>query len=117
MRDTFVLARYGNIILGIWLFLSTFLWRHTQAQATNTWITGLLCAIIAAVSLRVPQARYLNALLAIWVLVAAWALPSFYAGTVWHNTIVAILIFALALVPGYAPKRRGAVGPGGPTES
>jgi hypothetical protein len=28
--------RVANIVLGIWLFLSAFLWLHSAAQMTNT---------------------------------------------------------------------------------
>ena len=67
MRDDFTWPRVANIILGIWLFISAFAWPHTYAQMTNTWIVGLLCVVFAVIAMRVPEARYLNTVLSIWL--------------------------------------------------
>src|SRR5262249_23577561 len=91
--------RIVNVILGIWLFISAFVWPHTSAQMTNTWICGVLCVIFALVAMAVPWVRYLNTLLAIWLFISAWALPSVSAGTIWNNVLCAIAIFIVSLVP------------------
>ncbi len=91
--------RIINVILGVWLFISAFVWQHTQAQMTNTWILGVLCVIFALVAMAVPWVRYLNTLLAIWLFISAWALPSVSPGTIWNNVLVAIAIFIVSLVP------------------
>lgn len=92
--------RVLNLILGVWLFISAFLWAHSQAQMTNTWILGVLAVIFALVSMyAAPQARYLNTILAIWLFISAWALPRVSVGTVWNNVIVAILMFIFSLMP------------------
>jgi hypothetical protein len=98
-----------NVILGIWLFLSAFIWPHGQAQMTNTWILGVLAVVFALASMYVRvEARYLNTLLAIWLFISAFALPRLNVATVWNNAIVAILMFIVSLVPGGrgAPLRR-----------
>src|SRR5579883_1222244 len=77
--------RIINVILGVWLFISAFVWPHTQAQMTNTWILGVLCVIFALVAMAVPWVRFLNTLLAIWLFISAWALPLVSVGTVWNN--------------------------------
>jgi hypothetical protein len=92
-------ARLVNIILGVWLFISAFIWPHTTAQMTNTWICGVLCVVFALVAMAVPVARYLNTLLAIWVFISAWALPTVSLGTIWNNVLCAIAIFIVSLVP------------------
>ncbi len=97
--------RIINVILGVWLFISAFVWPHTQAQMTNTWILGVLCVIFALVAMAVPWVRFLNTLLAIWLFISAWALPSTSAGTVWNNVLVAIAIFIVSLVPS-GPEER-----------
>jgi hypothetical protein len=38
--------------------------------------------------------------LAIWLFISAWALPTIRAGTTWNNVIVAIAIFVVSLLPG-----------------
>lgn len=103
--------RVLNVILGVWLFISAFIWPHSQAQMTNTWILGVLAVVFALVSMYVAaQARYLNTLLAIWLFISAFALPRVSVGTVWNNAIVAILMFVFSLIPARgAPLRRAAV--------
>jgi hypothetical protein len=91
--------RIVTIALGVWLFLSAFLWTHTQAQLTNTWVVGVLCVIFALISMAVPWVRYLNTLLAIWLFISAWALPTASSGTIWNNVLVAIAMFVASLMP------------------
>ena len=74
-QEDFTTARIVNIILGIWLVVSAFLWPHSYAQMNNAWIVGVLCVAFALVAMRVPEARYLNTLLAVWLFISVWALP------------------------------------------
>ena len=101
-------ARIVNIVLGIWLFISAFIWPHAYAQMTNTWICGVLCVAFAVIAMRVPEARYLNTILAVWLFISVWALPSISVGTQWNNAIVAIVIFFVSLAPSYlgGPRAR-----------
>jgi hypothetical protein len=79
---------------------------------TNTWILGLLCVVFSLIALTLPQARYLNTALAVWLFISAFALPRVNVGTVWNNALVAIAIFLFSLTPGEAlpgiPRRRHA---------
>jgi hypothetical protein len=110
VQDTTSAARAVNVILGIWLFLSAFLWPHSAAQRTNTWILGVLCVAFALSAMRSPESRYLNTILAIWLFISVWALPSISIATQWNNAIVAIAIFVASLVPSYLGDR-GTPGP------
>lgn len=92
-------ARTLNILLGIWLFISAFVWPHDAAQMTNTWILGVLCVVFAIVATRVDQVRYLNTLLGIWLFVSAFVLPTQSRGTTWNNALVAIAVFIISLTP------------------
>ncbi|MCC6559108.1 MAG: SPW repeat protein [Polyangiaceae bacterium] len=103
MRDQLTAARGINIALGVWLFISAFIWPHSYAQFTNSWLVGVLCVVFAVVAMWAPPARYLNAALAVWLFISAWALPTRSPGTVWNNVIVAIAIFVVSLLP--APRR------------
>ncbi len=109
-------ARTLNVILGIWLFISAFVWPHSGAELNNTWILGVLCVVFALVAMRVPTVRWLNTLLAIWLFISAFALPHQLVGTVWNNALVAIAIFVLSLIPndlerqGIFPRRTAAAG-------
>lgn len=92
---------YVNIALGLWLFVSAFIWPHTQAQTTNTWLIGVLCVLFAIAALRYPSARYLNTVLAVWLFISVWALPTMSLGTMWNNVLVAIAMFIISLAPAY----------------
>jgi SPW repeat-containing protein len=108
--------RIAIIVLGVWLFISAFLWPHTSAQMTNTWIVGIVCAVAAAVAVRIPDARYVDTVLAVWLFISVWALPRSAPGTAWNNALCAIAIFVLSLAPampaGLGPRRSRATGGG-----
>ncbi len=98
-QEDFTNARVVNMILGVWLFISAFLWPHSNAQMTNTWIVGVLAVAFSLIATRVAEVRFLNTVLAIWLFVSVWALPSMAAGTRWNNAIVAIVMFLVSLAP------------------
>jgi hypothetical protein len=95
-----VAARWINVVLGVWLFISAFVWPHLAAQRTNTWILGVLCFVFALVALGTSTARWLNTILAIWLFISVWALPHEHLGTMWNNAVVAIVVFLCSLTPG-----------------
>src|SRR5262249_31763739 len=70
----FLWPRGLNIVLGIWLFISAFLWPHFEPQFTNTWLLGIICVAAAVVALRVPWFRYVNTALAIWLFISAFVM-------------------------------------------
>ena len=104
--------RMVNVIIGVWLFISAFLWPHLQAQLTNTWVCGVLCVVFALVAMAVPWARYLNTLLAIWLFISAWALPAAHPGTIWNNVLCSIAIFIVSLVPSVTGASTSTPAPG-----
>jgi hypothetical protein len=91
-------ARILNIALGAWLFISTFLWRHSAPQATVTWITGLVIVAVALIALTTPAVRYLNVALGIWLIISAFSFAHIARATVWNNTLVGIVVALVALV-------------------
>ncbi|KYF91683.1 hypothetical protein BE17_10525, partial [Sorangium cellulosum] len=99
MQQQMTAARGINVALGIWLFISAFLWRHSQGQFTNTWVVGALCVVFALLAIWAPWARYLNTILAIWLFVSAWAIPALSVGTVWNNVLVSVAILIVSLLP------------------
>ncbi len=97
-------ARYVNVVLGVWLFISAFVWEHTAAERTNTWILGVLFVVFALVAMQSPGARWVNTALSIWLFISVWALPHDNLGTMWNNALVAIAVFIASLVAG--PRER-----------
>jgi hypothetical protein len=92
-----VAARVVNLVLGVWLFISAFVWSHESAQMTNTWILGVVAVIFAIVAMRVPAVRYVNSVLAVWLFISAFVLPHLHRGTVWNNALVALVMFFVSL--------------------
>jgi hypothetical protein len=92
--------RWIPIALGAWLFVSAFLWPHGTASATNSWIVGLLIAIVSLVALRMPWMRWIDTALAVWLFLSTLALPHATHGMLWNNLIVAALVYLASLVPG-----------------
>ena len=91
-------ARYVNILLGIWLFISAFVWRHSSWQFNNAWIMGVITAVVALVALSVPAVRFVNTIAGIWLVISGFAFPALAAGTRWNNVLVGVAIFFLSLV-------------------
>jgi len=100
-------ARYLNIVLGLWLFISAFAWHHGQAQFTNTWIMGIIVAAVGLISLSVPSFRYVNTIAGAWLIVSGFALPRANSGTTWNNVLVGIAVFLVSLVPSLAGRTTG----------
>jgi hypothetical protein len=98
------------MVLGIWLFISAFVWPHFAASQTNTWIIGLLIVLVSALAVRNPNVRWGNTALSIWLVISTgWFWPITTA-TLWNNVIVGFLVFGFSLIgrlqPGRARRRR-----------
>jgi hypothetical protein len=92
-------SRYLNIALGVWLFISAFVWHHSHAQFTNSWIMGIIVTAVALISLSVPTFRYVNTLAGAWLIISGFALPRVTSGTTWNNVLVGIAVFLVSLAP------------------
>ncbi|MFN7134582.1 MAG: hypothetical protein ACK4N5_21060 [Myxococcales bacterium] len=93
-------ARAINVLLGIWLVVSAFLWTHTGAQRVNTVVVGVLCVAFSVLAAKLQPARFLNTLLAVWLFISAFALPSAASATVWNNALIAVMLFMLSMMAG-----------------
>ncbi len=102
-------ARGINIVLGAWLFISAFVWPHSAAARTNTWICGLLAVAFAVWALWAPATRWLTTALAIWLFISTLSIFHVSEATLWNNVIVAILLFIFSLVPSALERRGGFV--------
>ena len=101
-------ARYLNVLVGAWLLVSAFAWRHDQAASANTWICGILVLAFALWALWMPTMQWWNTLIGAWVVFAGFALQHLSAATQWNNVILGVLILLISLVPSQPlPDRRG----------
>jgi hypothetical protein len=67
----YVGARLANVLLGLWLLASAFLWEHVDTSRRNTWVVGALICASGLVALRKSAARWVNMALAGWLFVSS----------------------------------------------
>jgi hypothetical protein len=103
-------ARWLNVALGVWLFISAFAWRHTSGARADTWILGILITVFAAGALARPQLRWVTALLAIWLFISSFAMHMRHAA-LWNNVIVAVIVFIASLIPSIGDTTHTTTGP------
>jgi hypothetical protein len=100
-------TRIFNALIGIWLFVTAFMWPHAHGEFMVTVTVAILTFALAIVAIYSGAARYLNAVVAVMLFLSALTLPSLTRATTWNNAIVAIAIFVAALVDnGPAAVRR-----------
>jgi hypothetical protein len=97
MEEDAMTARIFNILMGVWLFVSAFVWPHSGAQFAATAICGALTVLFAALTSYDLRSRYLTAAVGALVVVLAFALYPLGSATFWHNGIVGISIAVAGL--------------------
>jgi hypothetical protein len=91
-------ARIFNALVGVWVFVSAFVWPHAQAQKVNTAICGVLAVALAVATMYSEAARYVNVALGVWLFLSTFLLPGLGREPLWSNAIMGIAIFASALI-------------------
>jgi hypothetical protein len=117
------IARVVNIMLGLWLFASAFVWWHSFEQMTHTALVGVFVTLVALTAwrdsshARDPQrnpdtkpdgagsrVHFLNAVLGLWLVASLLISRPASQLTLLHNGIMGVLIAMLALVPQPEPS-------------
>jgi hypothetical protein len=93
-------TRIFTALLGVWLFVSAFMWNHGPAESAITMVAGLLTFVLAIASIYVGSARYASAGVAVALFLSALAVPATTHTTTWHNVIMAAAIFVASLAGG-----------------
>lgn len=103
-------ARTLTLLLGLWLFVSAFIWPRAPASAANAGAVGLVACIAAVAAMWRRRARFLDTALSAWLLASAFLLPQRSGVAFWNDVTVAFAMLALSLVPGtmYPLGRRAA---------
>jgi hypothetical protein len=99
-------TRAASAVLGLWLFLSTFLWRHTPFQLENGWVVGI--AVVAFAMLGLPRlrwTRFVVAALGGWLIVTAILTPESGGPTIWSNLFTGVALAFVGLLPPAARAR------------
>ena len=53
-------TRIFNALIGIWLFVTAFMWRHTQAEMTVTIVAAILTFALAILSWHLYEKHFLK---------------------------------------------------------
>jgi hypothetical protein len=86
-------------MLGIWLLLSAFIWPHSPVSRTNTWVVGLIIAIVGMAGMLAPSVRWMNTAAGAWLLLSSiWFYPVMGVAA-WNNSAVAAIVLVLSFVP------------------
>jgi len=92
-------ARAANAVLGLWLFFSTFLWRHTPAQRVTGWVIGVIVVTAALTGLSgAKTGRFVNAAAGASLMLSSLLARGLDASTFWNHLLVgfALVLFAMA---------------------
>lgn len=90
-------ARFFNVLAGLWLLISVFMWQHTGAQAANSAVCGIAAMGLALLALYFEPARYLGAALGAWVFLSTFLIPA-DRYTTWNNALIGIAMFVSSLL-------------------
>lgn len=107
MRERFALSNAVNLILGGWIFMSAFLWPHSEVQRFNAIIAGGLAAIFALLSSTRTRARvvhYLSAAVGAWLFWFAWFFSSRNLATAYNEMAVGLAMFCFAILPDFMER-------------
>ncbi len=96
-RRSNTFSRTVNAALGAWLFISAFVWPHSEVSRINTAVCGLLVVIFALSALKIPAMRWLNTAVGVWVVIGAALLPHASVATVWNNVIAGLLVLLVSV--------------------
>jgi hypothetical protein len=84
-------ARAVNVALGLWLFLSAFLWPHNRPESVNAIVVGMAAVTAALAALGgLRWCSYVNATLGGWLIVSALFLPRASMATFWNHVFVGL---------------------------
>jgi hypothetical protein len=108
-RTPGVWVRYLDNGAGLWLFISGMLWHRSEGSRFDAWVVGLAMIAVSLLAMRVTTARFVNTVLAFWLFLAALALFPDTGAPRWNDVIVAIVVFALSLIPNAGPDDRPTV--------
>jgi hypothetical protein len=94
------IIRTAGLLLGGWLFISAFLWRHAPAETLNVALVGALTVGLSLTGRGSPgiPARAVMTALAVWLFASTFLL-TMTVGTFVNNLLVSTLLFGFASLP------------------
>ena len=101
-------ARIFNVIMGTWLVISAFAWRHSPVHFWAAVVCGAVTIVLTLATTYVPGLRYLTAVFAVLLLIESITAAAGFRRTSWHDGIIAVAIFIAAMLdrgPAAAPRK------------
>ncbi|MBS2033154.1 MAG: hypothetical protein JST54_35100 [Deltaproteobacteria bacterium] len=92
-------TRINGVIVGLWIFISAFLWRHTPEEFALTWVCGTLAALLAAAAIFQPLVRHLNTVVALVLFVGTMVFRIESEATFWSNLVSAVALAFISQMP------------------
>jgi hypothetical protein len=99
--------RYLSAMLGAWLVFSAFSWPHSASAQTNIWVTGALICVASLAGIAKPALRWAVTALSVWLFFSTLLLTNSSFVRSWHDTLIAVLILTLSLVPNGSARGTG----------
>ncbi len=88
-----------NLIIGIWLFLSPWIFGYAyMGHAWNSFLFGALVTIFSVFALydRKAWEEWINTFIGIWIFISPWVLGMVINSVMWNHWIIGILIVAMS---------------------
>jgi hypothetical protein len=87
---------YSELLLGLWLMLSAFLWGHPPPTRANTWVFGLIIVVSSLSTMRTTPSRWIDRTAAVLLFITTLPLARYSTATAVNNTLVAIAIMLVS---------------------
>jgi len=84
-----------NLVLGIWLILSPFLFSYSSSAMTDSIILGAIIAILAIIRLSAPAqtwACWLSGIAGLWLIIAPFIIGPIESTVLWNQIIVGLAL-------------------------
>lgn len=88
-----------NLVLGIWLIISPFLFNYSGNAMTNSIILGVVIAILAIIRLSAPSqtwASWLNGVAGLWLIIAPFIISATQASVLWNHIVVGLVVAVIS---------------------
>lgn len=91
-------TRIFTALIGMWLFVTAYMWPHNHAEGTLVVVCGALAFVMAIASFYTLATRYGGIVVAAALFIGTLVLPAMTRATVWNNVIVAVALLAASLI-------------------
>jgi len=90
--------RLINVLLGVWVVISSLLWIRRGGSFVNSLVTGVVVVVSALLAIRRPDLRFINTAAGVWLIASMFAWPNYSSPMVWNNAMVGAAVALVSLV-------------------